>query len=537
MLFNSYAFIFAFLPFTLLGMVLVTRWSAGRSAPLMWLIGCSVLFYTVWNPINLLIIAPSLLVNYCLARWLRIKLNAPDGQERGATALLALGILFNLCFLGYFKYKNFFLESVNYIGGTDFPLLATILPLGISFITFQKIAFLVDVRSGAVKSFDGLDFLIFVFFFPQLIAGPIVHYREMVPQFQFLHKLSLRDLAIGLSLFAIGLFKKGVLADGIAPYASAIFETSERGQHLGLAQAWLGATAFMLQVYFDFSGYSDMAIGLGRVFGVRLPINFDSPLKARSIIDFWNRWHMTLTRFLTAYVYSPIILRLTRARMAAGKSVAGSRGSDATVFMLLIAMPTVFTMFLSGLWHGAGLTFVLYGLLHGAYLTVNHAWRQWRPRWDRARYERVMNPLGLLLTLAAAVFAMALFRSRTLAGAGHMMIALLGGDGVSLPAAVLGRLGALGDWLQSAGVTAELGSGAVLARGAAWCLVLLALAIKLPNSMESMGRFEPAQGAKARAPEPWLIDLNRRWAVILGLAFLLGVLSLNRVSEFLYWQF
>ena len=538
MLFNSYAFIFGFLPVVLIGYALLARHGGPAGRPVWWLVVCSTVFYAIWNPVNLAIILPSLIVNFALARLLQRRVAQGPAEDPVTSAILFVGVALNLCFLGYFKYRNFFVDSANQLLGQQWPMLDLLLPLGISFITFQKIAFLVDVRGGTVKQFEARDFLIFVAFFPQLIAGPIVHYREMVPQFQASpRRVEARDLCIGLCLFAMGLFKKAVLADGIAPHATALFAMSERGDALGLVNAWLGGLCFALQVYFDFSGYSDMATGLARLFGIRLPINFDSPLKATSIIDFWNRWHMTLTRFLTAYVYAPLSLRLTRARMVRGQAMVKRAGSRPAAFAVLVALPTMLTMFLSGLWHGAGLTFVLYGLLHGVYLVINHGWRQWRPAWERQRYQRLMAPLGGLLTLLALVFSMALFKSRTVGSALHMMQAMLGLDGVSLPLAVLGRLGSAGAWLQAAGLRGDMTSGGGFVQAVAWSLLLLAIATGLPNSMQLMARFEPALGMKAVAPVRWQVVLNARWAAWFGLLLLGGLMSLNQISEFLYWHF
>jgi alginate O-acetyltransferase complex protein AlgI len=538
MLFNSYSFIFLFLPFTLLGFGLIGRFAAGRSAALAWLIACSVVFYALWNPINLLIIAPSIALNYLLALRIRNCLQAATPDERGASRWLWAGLVFNLSFLGYFKYRNFFLDSVNQLAGTQWPLAELVLPLGISFVTFQKIAFLVDVRARTVREFTPLDFLTFVFFFPQLIAGPIVHYRELMPQFVGVSgKLNPRDLCVGLCLFAFGLFKKTVLADNIAPYATGIFEAAERGEAIGLFNAWLGAMAFLLQVYFDFSGYSDMAIGLARLFGIRLPLNFFSPLKAVNIIDFWTGWHVTLTRFLTAYAYSPLLLWLTRRRMAAGQPIATNRNSKPGAFALLIAMPTVFTMFLSGLWHGAGVNFILWGLLHGVFLTINHAWRQWRPQWDKKRYDKLMRPWGRLMTLAAVVFAIVLFRARSYEGAKHMMQAMLGQDGAPLPAALLLRLGPAAPWLQSLGITEQSSSGTDFVSLVLWVAVLLATALFLPNSQQVLVRYEPVLESKLKYAGRWQLRWNRRWALWVSALLLAGVFSLNRVGEFLYWQF
>jgi len=240
-----------------------------------------------------------------------------------------------------------------------------------------------------------------VLFFPQLIAGPIVHYREMMPQFQNANCIFDKEsFSVGLTLFVLGLFKKVVLADGVAAHITPIYESAAAGGAISLFPAWVAAVDFTLQIYFDFSGYTDMALGLARFFGVRLPPNFDSPLKATNIIDFWLRWHTTLTRFLTAYLYNPLVLWLTRRRFAKGLPVLGTRKPSWGAFFQLLVGPTLLTMFVSGLWHGAGYLFILWGLLHGLYLVINHAWRHfgtalWR---NKESYQRFMRPFGLVLT-------------------------------------------------------------------------------------------------------------------------------------------
>ena len=539
MLFNSYTFIFLFLPVTMLGYWLLGRWSSSRLV-IGWLIVCSIAFYGLWNPVSLAIILPSVAINYLLARGIQALVSEAPERSRRADALLVAGIAFNLCFLGYFKYRNFFVESLNQLAGTQWPMESLLLPLGISFITFQKIAFLVDVRFGTVQRFDALEFLVFVFFFPQLIAGPIVHDREMMPQFGTMPlRPRASEVATGLGLFAIGLFKKSVLADGIAPHATSPFTAAELGEPLGLAAAWMGALAYTLQIYFDFSGYSDMAIGLARLFGIRLPANFNSPLKSTSIIEFWSRWHMTLTRFLTAYTYTPTVMHFTRARLQKGRPVLDRKHRGAGAFLALVAGPTLLTMFLSGLWHGAGLTFIAWGLLHGAYLSINHAWRLWRPRWDKTSYDRVMRPLGFVLTFTAVLVGMVLFRATSFGAAGHMLQAMVGLDGLSLPAGVLAQLGALGDWLTLQGVQADaMTGGRQFLHSLSWIAGLLLIALAMPNSLELMRAFEPAMHFHAPpAPQRLAAALTLPWALLLGSLFLAGALSLNRISEFLYWQF
>lgn len=546
MLFNSYSFLFAFLPVTLLGYLLVGRLRS-RPASLSYLVLCSIVFYGVWNPLNLVVILPSIAINYGLGLAIRRQLAGGAAGDRRAGLLLLAGVAFNLCFLGYFKYKNFFLDTSNLLLGTDFVLTQVILPLGISFITFQKIAFLVDVRSATISDFDVYDFLTFVFFFPQLIAGPIVHYREMMPQFEQLSfRLVPRDFAVGTCLFALGLFKKVVLADGVAVHAAPVFAAAEQGHSLDFFTAWIGALAYTFQIYFDFSGYSDMATGLARLFGIRLPVNFNSPLKARSIIDFWSRWHVTLTRFLTAYIYTPVVMGLTRARMRQGKPVLGRGKPKAGAFVMLVVAPTMLTMFLSGFWHGAGFTFLAWGLLHGLYLCINHAWRQWRPAWDKASYERVMNPLGFVLTFIAVVIGLVLFRAHSMAGAGRILHGMVGLDGVSLPQAIMLRLGSLGEILLRLGVSADVSrSGSIFMIAVMWLVTLFLITSFAPNSLELLREHEPALHYAAAKPKD--TDRRRRsapklqftgaWATAMAALFVLGVLGLGRVSEFLYWQF
>lgn len=555
MLFNSYSFIFAFLPLTVLGYMAVNRFGS-RSASLGWLILSSMAFYGIWNPINLAIILPSIAVNYALALAIRNQLRAEVPRERAASVLVTIGVVLNLCFLGYFKYKNFFLGTINDVAGTQFVLTQVILPLGISFITFQKIAFLVDVRSGSIRDFDLFDFLTFVFFFPQLIAGPIVHYREMMPQFaQISSRLDPENLAVGLTIFAIGLFKKVVLADGIALYVPDGFNAAAAGNSLSFFPAWMAALAYTLQIYFDFSGYSDMAIGLARIFGIKLPMNFNSPLKSSSIIEFWSRWHITLTRFLTAYVYTPMVMSLTRKRMASGKPVLGRKRPTMGAFLLLLCWPTVFTMFLSGFWHGAGYTFLAWGILHGVYLTINHAWRQWRPKWDKAAYERIMKPFGFVLTFIAVTVGMVLFRAPTIDSALHILHGMIGLDGVSVPMALLNRSSSLASVLHQFGIAGDMSSGAIFTATTLWIVALFLIATLMPNSLELMQRYAPAlyfeppkpakpvEGAMPGAGQrAWrlgsmTVSWTAGWAFLIGAFFVFGALGLSRPSEFLYWQF
>ena len=472
-----------------------------RTAALRWIILVSLVFYALWRPLNVLLIAPSILINFALARTLQRL--ADDGKRfREARLVLVLGIAFNIAFLGYFKYIDFGLSTINDLFGANLVLTHVILPLGISFITFQKIAFLIDVHAGRIRSFTLQDYCLFVLFFPQLIAGPIVHYREMMPQF---HNASCRfekeNFAVGLTLLSFGLFKKVVLADHVATVVTPIYSQAASGGGTSLLLAWAAAIGFTLQIYFDFSGYTDMALGAARFFGVRLPQNFNSPLQASNIIDFWLRWHMTLTRFLTAYIFNPLTLWLTRRRLTKGHR--GLAGPNTTIgaFSYLLMFPVLVTMFVSGLWHGAGYGFVIWGLIHGFYLTINHAWRLIRPRlWpDRLSYERIMRPIGGILTFVAVAAAMVFFRSPTITSAADVLKGLIGQNGVALPQAIYDQLGPVAAWLHRAGVASvapELWSGQEFGRMVMWIFASMFIALVCPNTLQILARYEPALGVK-----------------------------------------
>src|SRR5919112_1546254 len=305
MLFNSYVFIGAFLPITLIVYRLLCLTRHPR-LPILWLVVASLFFYGWWNPIHVPLLMASIVANFLLG----VKLSAPGGSVAAKRSLLTFGLTANLAVLAYFKYSMFIVDNVGALTGLDFGIRAVVLPLGISFFTFQKVAYLVDAAEGKASEYRFLDYCLFVTFFPQLIAGPIVHHREMMPQFRQpgAMRFSHADFAMGLTFFTAGLWKKVVLADTLATYVTPVFAVAAE-QPLTAGEAWKGAIAYALQLYFDFSGYSDMAIGLGLLFGIRLPFNFASPYKAVNIIDFWRRWHMTLSKFLRDYLVTTSMCR------------------------------------------------------------------------------------------------------------------------------------------------------------------------------------------------------------------------------------
>jgi D-alanyl-lipoteichoic acid acyltransferase DltB (MBOAT superfamily) len=543
MLFNSTEFLFVFLPVVLAGFYLLG--SISRSSAIRWLILASLVFYAWWRPVNVLIIAPSIVINYIIARILQ-RLSDDSSSPQASRAVLLLGILFNVIFLGVFKYTDFVSGAINDVFGANLMLRHIILPLGISFITFQKIAFLVDVQAGKVKSFTFQDYCTFVLFFPQLIAGPIVHYREMMPQF---HAASCRfngeNFTVGLTLLSFGLFKKVILADKIAVLVTPIYQQAATDGGTSFLMAWMAAIGFTLQLYFDFSGYTDMALGLARFFGIRLPQNFDSPLRASSIIEFWLRWHMTLTRFLTAYIYNPLQLWLTRRRLAKGQRGLGGPNTQLGAFISLLMFPTILTMFISGLWHGAGYGFIIWGLLHGLYLTINHGWRVVAARvWpDRKGYPRVMNPAGWVLTFVSVAATMVFFRATTIASAIDIVKGLIGLNGVALPQDLFDRVGSLGAALQRLGVAADkVWSVRDFAQLGIWIFVQMFISLVCPNTLRILSKYEPALGVKPRPAKPgigWLFQWSASipWAIAVSGIAAIAIISTSGPSEFLYWQF
>jgi alginate O-acetyltransferase complex protein AlgI len=419
MLFASPHFLFLFLPCAAAGFFLIGR--SGRPAlALAWLVAASLVFYSQADPWFVLVLLASLAWNYTAGRIL---------GRRPSRPLLGLAIAGNLGVLAWFKYAGFFADLVNALSGAaPFTVATVAIPLGISFYTFQQIAYLVDAHDGVSRESDLLHYCAFATFFPQLLAGPIVRHGEVAGQWRdpATYAPQARNIALGLSAFAIGLFKKVILADNLAPAANAAFDLAGQGAYPPAGLAWSGAISYALQLYFDFSAYSDMAIGIALIFNIRLPFNFASPYKAASVIEFWERWHITLTRFLTTYLYNPVTLHLTRARLRAGKGGLRRSTFEPGPFLHLIATPTILTMALSGLWHGAGLQFVAWGLLHGLMLVGNRAWRLGTGTLNGLRGLRIPRPLGIGLTFLGVTVALVFFRAQDLGQAMRVLTGLAG---------------------------------------------------------------------------------------------------------------
>src|SRR3954451_3421231 len=395
MLFSSYAFLFQFLPAVALAFAVAQRVSPRCG---IWALAfASLVFYGAWKPVYLVLLLASIGVNF----WLGLQMEDPL-RRRG---IGTLGVALNLALLCWFKYTNFLLDSFTALSGTPLPFVNLILPLGISFFTFQQIAYLVDVMRGAKVERDLVSYTLFVSFFPHLIAGPLVHHAEMIPQFKRARSGRSAVLAArGFAIFAAGLFKKVVIADNLAQFVTPVFAHLDAGGGVGTEWAWLSTLSYTLQIYFDFSGYSDMAIGLPLMFGIRLPVNFRSPYKASSIIEFWRRWHITLSRFLRDYLYIPL---------------GGNRLGESRRYVNLLL-----TMLLGGLWHGAAWNFVIWGGLHGLYLCINHLWHRWRG--EGRTSSAATNAVSWAVTFFAVVIAWVFFRAKTATGAWQMLGSLFG---------------------------------------------------------------------------------------------------------------
>lgn len=520
MLFNSLEFIFLFLPLTLVGFFNLGARSHYRLA-LAWLLASAIFFYSWWNPTNVIVLVSSILFNYGVGAILADQIKLPISKK----VILFLGISINLSVLGYFKYANFFVETTNSLLNTDLHLGKIALPLGISFFTFQQIAYLVDSYRGETKSnYSFLNYATFVTFFPHLLAGPLIHHKSIITQFadRTLYHFKSENLAIGVTLFSLGLFKKVVLADGVAPYANQVFTAaSHQDVSLTLFEAWLGALAYTLQLYFDFSGYSDMAIGIAKMFGVQLPINFNSPYKSINIIDFWRRWHITLSNFLRDYLYIPL---------------GGNRQGEIRRNINLMI-----TMLLGGLWHGAGWSFVFWGGLHGVYLLINHQWRSFRQRLlghDLNRSQTWSRLLGSSITFIAVVVGWVFFRARDMHTAWIVLQGMVRVEGIDFS-----------DLMPNLEIGIEQVEDIYELDPPMLTLIITSLLLiiwLLPNTQQWIGEHhlidnhsklaittKPKQSRWQKLH--W--QPNQFWAVICAVLSTIALLNLVKVSEFLYFEF
>jgi alginate O-acetyltransferase complex protein AlgI len=515
MLFNSYAFIFGFLPLTALMFFALSAagWTRAAAA---WVGVASVFFYGYWSPRFVPLLLGSVVFNYVFG--LLILTRRQAGGDGAARPYVIIAIATDLLVLGYFKYANFFVDSIAVLSRVELHLARIVLPIGISFFTFTQIAYLVDTFQGKVKETNFLHYLVFVTYFPHLIAGPVLHHKEMMPQFAKpgTYRFHLDNFCIGVAFFLIGLFKKVILADGVQPFVGPVFEAPS-GYALSGLEAWGGALAYTGQLYFDFSGYSDMAIGLAKMFNVDLPLNFNSPYKAENIIEFWRRWHMTLSRFLRDYLYIPL---------------GGNQKGKIRRYVNLLL-----TMLLGGLWHGAGWTFVIWGGIHGMYLTVNHGWHTVRASLfghDPSRTTSWGRGIGVALTFVAVVIAWVFFRATTFAAAARILSAMAGVHGSGFPV----------EWDAMLGVATSRAPPHLEdlrafggARQVAWVLLLFAVAFALPNSQQIVGSATTYVSAKV----PAQIRTGLGWAALgaasVWIVLLAAINGSRGASEFIYFNF
>ena len=490
MLFNSYEFIFVFLPITFfiyfyLNHKRLTEASKG------FLVCSSLFFYSWWNISYLPIILASMVFNYTAGRSLNKACNNKDSAGGGGRkSILIFGIVFNLSLLGYFKYTDFLIENFNLAFNSNAELLNLALPLAISFFTFQQIAYLVDSYRQETKEYDFLNYALFVTFFPQLIAGPIVHHKEMMPQFaKTRNKVkNYRNIAMGLFIFSIGLFKKVVIADTFAVWATQGFDVATT---LNLFEAWITSLSYTFQLYFDFSGYTDMAIGLALLFNIRLPVNFNSPYKATNIQDFWRRWHITLSRFLRDYVYIPL---------------GGNKKGSFRTYNNLMA-----TFVIGGLWHGAGWTFIFWGFLHGLALIIQRLW-------EKLGF-KLWTWLAWFITFNFVNIAWVFFRAKEWGDAVKVLRSMFSLDNTTIKEITSNKLNLLSEYSIQFEEIMKITHNSPNAIN--WIILSFVLVLVFKNSIQKIDDFK----------------LNYKNALFTSVIFTMSILSLSGESEFLYFRF
>lgn len=471
MLFNSIEFLFVFLPVTFAVYFLLNKLKLIKAATF-WLVFASLFFYSYWKIDYLPLILCSMIFNYFVGYIL-----THEKMKINRKLLLIFGIISNVLLLGYFKYFDFLINNINYILHTGFDTLKIALPLGISFFTFTQIAYLVDAYKREVKEYNFLNYALFVTYFPHLLAGPILHHKEMMPQFANLRKrfINHKNISIGLFLLSIGLFKKVMIADNLSPFVQSVFDSLAA---ISCLESWIASLAYSFQLYFDFSGYCDMALGISYLFNIYLPVNFNSPYKADNIQDFWRRWHITLSRFLKNYIYIPL---------------GGNRSGEIKTYRNLFL-----TFLIGGIWHGANWTFIIWGILHGLAICVHRFWKKFNIN--------VNQYLSILLTFIFINFTWVFFRSNSVNKAIEILKGMLGFNRMSSFEIDKMRFAFEGN--------PEKISIILLAA----CIILV---FCIKNSKEFVAKFKPT-------------SLNFLITIIL---FITSILSLNKFSEFLYFQF
>ncbi len=532
MLFHSYTFIFLFLPLALVTYFKLGQLGRSRSA-LLALVLASLFFYGWWHPQYLWLITGSIVFNFLMGK----QIGKHDSQLNRAARKrwLYLGVIGNLIPLIYYKQLLFLLSA----SGTTFSLAFSTtpgiyIPLAISFFTFQQIAYLVDVYRHQDPEQEWVPYSLFVIFFPQLIAGPIVHHNEVIPQFQNQNacKLQKENLAVGLSIFSMGLFKKVVIADGLSLYADPMYMAVGTGYSVTFIEAWGGVLAFAFQLYFDFSGYSDMAVGLARMININLPLNFNSPYKAVNRFDYWRRWHMTLLRFMRLHVYFPL------SRKKKGRFVKH--------------MAMIITVVLGGLWHGAGITFVFWGLCHGVLMLLNNAWHRIKRGMGHDLSQTTLR--GIVISVAFNFFfsclLSVLFRSGNMQEVWIILKGMFGANGWILPTPFAPHSPDAIKFFEQLGI--HFGATQVFGgKTQILCLGLVMIVVwACPNTRELMGRYDTTINPLGHEndvlnPGPWSnkvlgflkFEFSVRWALFIALLNVGSIFSMAQVQRFIYYQF
>jgi alginate O-acetyltransferase complex protein AlgI len=506
MLFNSSVFVFVFMPVVFGGYFLIARKS--HQGALAWLAAASIFFYAYWNIKALPILMASICINY----WFGSLLSKQELKHR--QLILIIAIIANIVALGYYKYVNFFIDNINDVRELmeldPLDSISIFLPIGISFFTFTQIAFLIDNYQGRVKERNFIQYILFVSFFPHLLAGPLLHHRQMMPQFSMPSNFLIQKakVATGLLIFTIGLAKKILIADTLNSYLATFYNSLAQGAEPNFLASWTACLAYTFQLYFDFSGYSDMAVGVALLFGIWMPFNFNSPLRATSIIDFWQRWHITLTKYVGDYLYTPITLRFMRL----GQALPPAFG-----FIYSLVVPTVFVFLILGFWHGANWTFVVFGAMHGLYIVVNHLWRRIFPVLSKKDQLNQSNKIlkrcaGWVLTFLAVNIACVMFRADSVPTAMMVYKGMLGINGYSL-----GNMPDIQTWVFSLKVI-------LLTMATAFLIVLL-----MPNTINI-----------ASVSEKKLVDNNSLTyaSMFISIGIIYALLQFNFYeSPFLYFQF
>lgn len=504
MLFNSFEFIYIYMPVVFAGFFLIGRKS--HQGAIAWLAAASIFFYSYWSLYALPIMVSSICINY----WFGLRLSEPNLRNR--QGFLVFAIFANLLALGYFKYANFFIANTNALrdlmGLDSLDSLEVVLPIGISFFTFTQIAFLVDSYQNKVKERSFIQYILFVSFFPHLLAGPLIHHKQMMPQFSDPDnfKINKEKIILGIAIFAVGLAKKVLIADTLSGFVDGFFNSFLQGNEPSFWVCWLGPLAYTFQLYFDFSGYSDMAVGLSLLFGIWLPFNFNSPFRSTSIIDFWQRWHITLTNYVGQYLYTPLTLKFMRL---------GQDRAAIVETIVSLVIPTLIIFLILGLWHGSNWTYVIYGGMHGFYIVANHVWRKFFPLPNKKnkkaqRFKPLKKFAGWLLTFLAVVVSFVMFRADSVATAADIYRGMLGAYGF--------HFGTVDDWVNGLGLE-------LLVLVVSFLIIFL-----MPNSISMVSFSKKAFPGKEKLVIPFsLVCL----AAIAGLSYM----TLFHASPFLYFQF